>query len=81
MAIEALQGAFAEYRRRRLVSYDGDDPLICTCFGVSEAVIVKAVRQHGLNSVEEVASVCRAGLGCGSCRMLIQEIIDELSAP
>ena len=80
-AIEALKGVFAEYRRRQLASYDGEDPLICSCFGVSEAAIIEKVSRYGLSSVEEVAQVCRAGLGYGSCRMLIQEIIDELSAP
>jgi len=27
-------------------------------------------------SVEAVGDVCNAGMGCGSCRMLIEEMID-----
>ena len=80
-AIEAVRGAFALCRDRQLSSFNGDDPLICTCFGVSESTIEKAIEMHGLRSVDAVSDVCRAGLGCGSCRMLIQEIIDHVSGP
>ena len=75
--IDAVRDIFAAYRETRLSSFNGDDPLICTCFGVSESTIENAIATYGLSSVGDVSVHCRAGLGCGSCRMLIQEIIDN----
>ena len=78
MAFEAMLGAFAEYRRSRPISFNGDEALICTCFGIAETEIEIAIAAKELTSVDEVSAECRAGSGCGSCRMLIQEIIDDV---
>ncbi|MCB1025889.1 MAG: (2Fe-2S)-binding protein, partial [Acidobacteria bacterium] len=32
---------------------------------------------EGLTTVEEVGVSCRAGTGCGSCQLLIREILDS----
>lgn len=77
LSFDALQNALADFRRRQISDWNGDDALICSCFGVSESVIVTGVREHGLNSVEAVGTACRAGTGCGSCQPLIQEILDS----
>ena len=73
---EALRTAFADYRRSRIEEFQGEKALICTCFGVSEETINDAIAANGLDDVSDVSRVCRAGSGCGSCRMLIQELID-----
>lgn len=74
--IEALRSAFSVYRTRQIDEFQGETALICTCFGVSEATIVSHVSGRSLTTVAEVTAVCNAGAGCGSCRMLIQEMID-----
>jgi NifU-like protein len=79
-AIEALRNAFAEYRRRRLEEFSGDKALICTCFGVSEEAIETAVESADVRTISDVGRLTRAGTGCGSCQMLIQEIIDSRAA-
>ena len=76
VCIEALRGAFADFRIRQIEEFQGEKALICTCFGVSEETIESHIRKCRLETVDEVARACNAGSGCGSCRMLIQEIID-----
>ncbi len=79
ICLDALQNAFADFRRRQIVEWHGDEVLICSCFGVSESRIENAVSGRGLRSVEEVGGECNAGTGCGSCQPLIQEILDNLT--
>jgi NifU-like protein len=73
-----LQDAFADFRAFQIEEFAGEKALICTCFGVSEERIEKAITENNLQTVEEVGEFCRAGTGCGSCQPLIQEIIDSL---
>ena len=75
-AIEALKAAFAGVRAKYVAEFQGERPLICTCFGVTEDTIETCIARNHLISVDEVAERCKAGGGCGSCRMLIQELID-----
>lgn len=76
VVFEALRSALAEYRIRRVEEFSGEKALICTCFGVTEETIVDAIEKNHLTDVESVTAICRAGSGCGSCRMLIAELID-----
>ena len=80
VCVEALRNAFAALRERRIEDFRGEEALICTCFGVSERVIDEFIALNTEVTVEMVADSCRAGGGCGSCRMLIQEMIDNESA-
>ncbi len=75
-SIEALTSAFSDLRSRRIEEFRGDKALICTCFGVSEEQIETLIGSQKLETVEDVAMACNAGSGCGSCRMLIQELLD-----
>lgn len=75
-SISALHAAFANYRNRRLDEFRGEKALICTCFGISEESIEKCIADNQPETAAEVAELCKAGSGCGSCRMLIQEMID-----
>lgn len=76
IAFEALHSAMSLHRAKRIEEFQGEAALICTCFGVSEESIVSAISENGFTEVEQVAQACRAGSGCGSCRFLIQELID-----
>lgn len=75
-ALKAAQAAFADYRTRRVEEFRGEKPLVCTCFGVTEETVEEFVRSARPVDAIEVSESIRAGSGCGSCRMLIQEIID-----
>jgi len=41
--------------------------IICSCFNVGEKMIVKAIKEQNLNSVEQIGACLNAGTGCGSC--------------
>jgi bacterioferritin-associated ferredoxin len=79
--IDALRAAFADHRARRITEFAGERALICTCFGVGEDTIEHAIDHPSVGTVDDVGSLTRAGTGCGSCQMLIQEMLDarELS--
>lgn len=76
LAIETLHSAFNDFRSRKLEEFTGEKALICTCFGVSEETIEKIIAVNNCETVGEVANLCNAGSGCGSCQPLIQEILD-----
>jgi NifU-like protein len=74
--IDALHAAFADHRRRRIEEFQGEKALVCTCFGVSEEAIEALVAEESVKTVEDITLRCNAGGGCGSCRMLIEEILE-----
>lgn len=75
--IAAVKDAFNDYRSKKIEEYSGEKVLICSCFGVSEETVEQFVRANRPGDPSDVADAIRAGGGCGSCRMLIQEIIDS----
>ena len=40
---------------------------ICSCFSVGEKTILKAIREQGLTTPEEIGDCLKAGTNCGSC--------------
>lgn len=75
LACNALLGAIQKYSDAARDEWNGDDPLICTCFCVSEGVIALEIQQKGLATIAEVTRACNAGGGCGSCHSLIEELL------
>lgn len=76
ICFDALHSALNDFRALQIEEFAGEKALICTCFGVSEEEIENVIEQNETETVEEVTDICSAGSGCGSCRMLIQELID-----
>ncbi|MGD9563619.1 MAG: iron-sulfur cluster assembly scaffold protein [Pyrinomonadaceae bacterium] len=79
VVLEAVRAALADHRAFVIEEFRGEKALVCTCFGISEETIEAFIAANSPDSAEEVATACRAGSGCGSCRMLIQEMIDAAS--
>ena len=52
-----------------------DDAQVCNCNGVSKGTIVDAVAA-GCKSVGSVMDKTRAGKGCGSCKLLVGQIVE-----
>ncbi|MCD9067689.1 nitrite reductase large subunit NirB [Staphylococcus pasteuri] len=52
-----------------------DDETICGCNGVDKGTIVKAIKENGLTSVDEVTKSTKAGNSCGKCKGQIGEIL------
>jgi NifU-like protein len=76
IAVGALRSTLERFRERRVREFAGDTALICSCFGIGEDTIERAIDANHLKSVAEVSAATNAGTGCGSCRMLIQELLD-----
>lgn len=51
-----------------------EDAQVCNCNGVSKGAIVKCIAS-GKRSQKAVMDATRAGLGCGSCKQLVGEIV------
>jgi nitrite reductase (NADH) large subunit len=52
-----------------------DEAQVCNCNGVSKCTIVDTVRS-GTKTVSGVMDSTRAGKGCGSCKSLVQQIVE-----
>jgi NifU-like protein len=75
LAYEALLDAIRDFSNAARDDWAGDEALICTCFFVSERTIEREIQTRGLTTVAEVTKACNAGGGCGSCHLLIEEIL------
>jgi NifU-like protein len=74
MGMEALQKAVAQYRKEPFALED-EGQVVCKCFGVTDKLIEKVVREQNLTTVEEVTHYTKAGGGCGGCHREIEAII------
>jgi nitrite reductase (NADH) large subunit len=54
-----------------------DNAQICNCNGVSKSQIVDAIQTHGCRSVSKVGARTKAGLGCGSCKSLVAQLLES----
>jgi nitrite reductase (NADH) large subunit len=52
-----------------------DDAQVCNCNGVSKLALVQTVRS-GTKSVGGVMDKTRAGKGCGSCKLLVRQVVE-----
>jgi len=75
----ALRSAFAGLRAKRINEFQGETALVCTCFGVTDSTIEDLIQGGMALSVDEISARTNAGSGCGSCRLVIQDILDAQS--
>ncbi len=52
-----------------------DDAQVCNCNGVSKGALVASVRA-GETSVTGVMAKTKAGKGCGSCKLLVRQVVE-----
>ncbi len=52
-----------------------DSAEVCGCNGVCKGAIVKAIREQGLFTVDEVRKHTKASSSCGSCTGLVEQIL------
>ncbi|HEX8978190.1 MAG TPA: nitrite reductase large subunit NirB [Parasulfuritortus sp.] len=52
-----------------------DTAEVCGCNGVCKGDIVKAIKSHGLFTVEDVRKFTKASASCGSCTGLVEQIL------
>ena len=80
MGMEALQKAIAQYRHQPFELED-EGTVVCRCFGVTDKLIEKVVRDHNLHTVEQVTHFTKAGGGCQGCHPDIEAIIEKVHGP
>jgi nitrite reductase (NADH) large subunit len=52
-----------------------DDAEVCGCNGIKKGAIVKAIREQGLTSVDDIKRCTKAASSCGSCAGLCEQIL------
>ncbi len=80
MGTEALQKAIALYRGRPF-EFEDEGAIVCRCFGVTDKLIEKVVREQNLHTVEQVTHFTKAGGGCQGCHPEIEAIIQKVHGP
>lgn len=76
MGQEALEAAIRNWKGEPAVPHAHEEgALICKCFGVTDAQIIRAIRDNHLTTVEEVTQYTKAGGACGDCLDKIAEIV------
>ena len=78
MGRDALLAAIENYRKGQGIEKKVESRVVCTCFGVSELEIERAIRENDLRTVEEVTNYTKAGGGCGTCQTDIEAIITRV---
>ena len=77
MGQEALEAAIRNWRGEKPLPHTQEiGKLVCKCFGVTDAQIIRTIRENGLKTVDEVTDYTKAGGACGECRDAIAEILD-----
>ncbi|MEA2206402.1 MAG: NifU-like protein [Blastocatellia bacterium] len=77
---DALLAAIQHFSDSKRALWNGDDALICSCFGVAESTIEHAIAARNLTTIAEVTRACRAGAGCRSCYSLIEDILRAVNS-
>jgi len=55
--------------------FRGEMAVVCTCFGGSETTVADLIESNNTSDIAEISAACDWGITCGSCRMLIRELI------
>ncbi len=77
MGEEALVAAIRNYKGLPPLEHDEEGKLICKCFGITDNQIIKAIRENGLQTIEEVTNFTKAGGACGTCLDAIGQILES----
>lgn len=77
MGQEALEAALKGFLGEKVEAHEPEGELVCKCFGVTDVLIRRAIRENDLKSVEDITNFTKAGGGCGDCLERLGEIMDE----
>lgn len=53
-----------------------EDDIICTCTGTTKEKIEQLIA-NGADNIDKISSATGANTGCGSCDVLIQELLEK----
>ena len=81
MGREALEAAINNYKGIEAEGPHVDEgKIVCKCFGVTDEKIKRVALENNLRTVEEVTNYTKAGGGCGSCILEIEDLLEEIWA-
>ena len=76
MGQEALEAAIRNWRGDPAMPHAQEiGKLVCKCFGVTDAQIIRTIKENNLTTLEEVTDYTKAGGACGQCLDEIGEIL------
>jgi NifU-like protein len=82
MGMEALESAVRDYKEKNGQAVPRKDPalrIVCNCFDINEGKLLRAIKDNGLKTVEEVTHFTKAGGACGQCKGEIRKILDSVN--
>lgn len=53
-----------------------EEKIICSCSGTTKEKVKKLI-ENGADDLDKISSATGAGTGCGSCDVLILELLDK----
>lgn len=56
-------------------AFAGDSRLVCSCFRVTEARIVNAIREQGVSELAGLQGLLQCGSNCGTCLPEIDKLL------
>lgn len=76
MGQEALEAAIYKYRGIEVEHHEEDEgAIVCSCFGITDSKIRRVIIENDLSTVEQVTNYVKAGGGCGTCLVNIEDIL------
>ncbi|WP_019424028.1 nitrite reductase large subunit NirB [Paenibacillus sp. OSY-SE] len=55
-----------------------DDDIVCGCNGVTKKMIVDAITEQGLTTLDEVKACTGASRSCGGCKPLVEQLLQHV---
>jgi NifU-like protein len=82
MSMEALEVAYARHRGIDLETEldETGEMFVCRCYGIPEHKIERAIRDHNLTTIEQIAHYTKAGGGCNTCHPDLNAILARVRA-
>ncbi len=78
MGSEALGKAIASYKGIPIKEKEEEaGEIVCKCFGVTDTLIRKEIRENNLKTIEDITNFTKAGGACGECIPKIEKILEE----
>ena len=84
MGREALEDALKKYLQDdedwtelEIEPQETNSQIICHCFGITKQEIIDSITKNGAKTFDDVSKLTSAGLACGRCRELIENLIKE----
>ncbi len=63
-----------------LAQQEDAGPTVCACFGIGRNTLLNAIRDKGIDSLEAIGELLKAGTNCGSCVPELHALLTETNS-